>query len=577
MLNKNALLPENNTTVDPIKESLLACKTMVKYVLLFGFVLNILMLSTPLYSMQVLDRVLSSYNTNTLLMLTLVIIMAQLLQACIQGGRAFAASRMGSWFESRLSEIVFKNAIRIANQSRAHANSQQLRDLQTIKTYLTSPSLIGIMDVPWAIIFLIVLFILHVWIGSLALVGGIIIVSVAFFADRSTRKLIEQNNERYIQSMKYVDQATRNAEVIEVMGLSKNIIKSWQKLNTDVQAIQSATNERQAVFMELTKFIRTLLQIMITCLGAYLFTRGQFSSGAIIASSSLVGRALAPFEMAINSWKGYINCMKAYKRLNSAFTIHPVGQNKMSLPAPNGSIAGENIYFAYPKATAHLIKAATFSINPGECIVMIGTSGSGKTTMIKIIAGILKPAVGSIRIDGASISDWQKEELGQYIGYLPQDVELFPGTIRENIARMDPDGDPEKVVRAAQLAGIHEMVLRLPQAYDTVLDVDGSSLSGGQRQRIGLARAFYNDPKIIILDEPNSNLDSQGENALSTAIQIAKEEKITSIIASHRMSLLQVADKVMMMQDGTIAAFDTAANITAKLQQAQQNHNNTIN
>ncbi len=541
--------------VTPLKESLLACRAMVRYVLIFGFILNLLMLATPIYSMQVLDRVLSSNNTDTLLMLTLVIMLALSLQGLLQAARSFATNRMGSWFEAKLASTVFTNAIKSSLESKANANSQQLRDLQTIKTYITSPGLVAIMDTPWAIIFIIVLFMLHTWIGYLAVIGGSILILVGIIADRSTKTLLDANNDNFIRSMKYVDQATRNAEVIEVMGLRKNLIASWQKLNDKVQNTQALSTDRQAIFSEITKFVRTIIQILVTGLGAYLVIKNEFSSGAIIASSSLVGRALAPFEVAINSWKGYVNCKKSYERLNASFVKGSGSDNAMELPDPEGKIDVENVFYAPPGVQKHLIKGVSFSLNPGDTLAIIGHSGSGKTTLAKIIVGIWQPNIGAVRVDGASLRDWNRDQLGGYIGYLPQDVELFGGTIKENIGRMDSEANADDIIVAAQLAGVHDLILQLPKAYDTEIGIDGSFLSGGQRQRIGLARAFFGHPKLIVLDEPNSSLDTAGEAALSAAIEVAKEQKVTTIIISHRNTVLGLVDKLLVMRDGMMVAF----------------------
>ena len=555
---------------NPVGEALVACKSMIKYVLSFGIILNLLMMSTALYSLQVLDRVLSSGNLNTLLMLTIAILIAQILQGLLQSARAFAMNKVGSWFEMRLSETVFSNSIRAAIKSKNNANSQALRDLQTIKTYLTSPGLIAVMDTPWAIIFIIVLYILHPFIGTIAVLGGCILIFVGFIADRATKRMLEKNNENFIRSMRHVDQATRNAEVVEVMGMRGNIIKSWQKINQEVQTLQSLTNERQTTFMELIRFIRVILQISVTGCGALLVLKGEFSAGAIIASSTLVGRALAPFEVAINSWKGYINSRKSYERLEAAFAIGGQADEKMDLPEPEGYIEAENVYYAYPGSTKHLIKGASFKLEPGEMLAIIGPSGSGKSTMAKLLTGCYTPTIGHIRVDGASLSDWPTERLGQRFGYLPQDVELFGGTVKENIARMNPDAEPESVVIAAQLAGVHDLILHLPQAYDTQLGYDGSSLSGGQKQRVGLARSFYGEPKILVLDEPNANLDQAGEEALATALAVAKEQKITTIIISHKTQVLNLADKIMIMQDGMVAGFGPAKEILEKMTSSQQ-------
>ena len=558
--------------ITPLKEGLLACRAMVRYVLIFGIILNLLMLTTPIYSMQVLDRVLSSSNTDTLLMLTLVIMLALVLQGLLQAARSFATNRMGSWFENRLSEIVFTNAIKSSLDSKANANSQQLRDLQTIKTYITSPGLTAIMDTPWAIIFIIVLFMLHVWIGSLAVIGGAILILVGIIADRSTKNLLESNNDNFVRSMKYVDQATRNAEVIEVMGLRKNLIASWQKLNSKVQNTQALSTDRQSVFTEITKLIRTIIQIAVTGLGAYLVIKNEFSSGAIIASSSLVGRALAPFEVAITSWKGYINCRKSYDRLNASFVKGHGSDDVMELPAPEGRLSIENVFYAPPGTQKHIVKGVSFAIEAGETLAIIGHSGSGKTTLAKIMVGIWQPSIGTVRVDGASLRDWNRHQLGQYVGYLPQDVELFGGTIKENIGRMDPNANAEDIVMAAQLAGVHDVILQLPKAYDTEIGIDGSFLSGGQRQRVGLARAFFGIPRLIVLDEPNSSLDAAGEAALATAVEVAKEQKVTTIIISHRNSILGLADKLLVMRDGMMVAFGPRDEVLK-----QMNTNTTAN
>ena len=553
MMQKN-----NNPTsfgLTPLKESLLACRVMVKYILVCGLITNILLLSTSIYSMQVLDRVLSSGSVETLIMLTIVVIIALVLLSLVQGARSFAMTMMGSWFEYRLSKNVFANSIRSALESRANANSQQMRDLQTVKTYLTSPGLISIMDTPWAIIFIIVLFILHTYLGLLAIIGSAIIAAMGIISDRATKPLVEANNEEFIKSMKQVDQATRNAEVIEVMGLLRNINESWNKINDTVQTTQSLLNKRHAIFSEMTKFIRLILQICVTGMGAYLVLKGELSSGAMIASSSLISRALAPFEAVINSWKGYLNCCKAYDRLDRAFMRYIDADNAMSLPVPEGRISLENVYYAPIGSQKHIIKGMNFIIEPGDIVAIIGNSGSGKTSLAKLIVGAWQPILGTVRIDGANIKDWNRQELGQHIGYLPQDIELFSGTVKENIARMNPNPDPEAVIMAAQLAGVHDMILQLPKGYDTEVGIDGSALSGGQRQRIALARTFFGDLKIIVLDEPNASLDSYGEAALAAAIEFAKEKKMTVVIISHRTPILSLASKILMVKDGMIAAF----------------------
>ncbi len=557
---------KNNET--PLAIALQSIRGIVSYIFVCGFFVNILLLSTSVYSMQVLDRVLSSGNTNTLLMLTLVVILALALLSLLQGARSFGMSLFGIWFENKLSEGVFRNSIKTSIIAKSQAGSQQLRDLQTIKTYVTSPALISIFDTPWAIIFIIVLFMLHLYIGIIAMVGIVITIFFAIITNKSTKPLLEKNNENFIKSMRNAEQAIRNAEVVESMGMFKNVLTSWQKFNSLVQDTQNVVSQRQAILSEINKFFRLVIQISVTGVGAWLAVNHEISTGAIIASSSIMGRALAPFEVFINSIKSFLDCRKAYMRLNESYMRIPDDDDRMSLPAPTGAVVIESVYFAPPASQKYIIKGVNFAINAGEAVAIIGASGSGKTSLAKLIVGAWKPSMGSIRIDGANIHDWNRVLLGKYVGYLPQDIELFSGSVKTNIARMAEDPDPEEVVRAAQLAGVHEMILRLPNAYDTEIGPDGSVLSGGQRQRIALARAFFGTPQIILLDEPNSSLDSDGEAALSAAVEFAKANGITLIVISHRAPILSGVDKIAVIADGALAAFGPARDIMNKMQGA---------
>jgi PrtD family type I secretion system ABC transporter len=541
--------------LSPLQESLLACKIMFRYALLLGCIINVLMLAPPLYSMQVLDRVLSSGNLNTLTMLTLVIFLALGLLSLLQGARSFAMTQMGNWLEHRLSEVVFRNSIQMALDVKGASGSQKFRDLQTVKNYLTSPQLLSILDIPWALIFIIVLFTLHWMIGMLALFGGVVLLAFGLVTDRYLKPLLDKNNDSFMTSMRHIDQATRNAEVISVMGLLPNILSKWRSVNENIQSTHSLTNKRQAIFTETTKFIRLILQITVTGLGAYLVIHKEITPGMIIASSALVGRALAPFEQAITSWKMFINARKSYNRLQEQLQQYPLPEIKMQLPDPEGALAMEKVHYAPRGAQKYIIQGANFEIPAGTSLAIIGPSGSGKTTLAKLMVGAYKPNAGKVRVDGSELMHWDREELGKHIGYLPQDVELFAGTIKENIARMELEPDDEMVIQAAQIAGVHDMIINLPNGYDTQIGSDGSVLSGGQRQRVGLARSLYKMPRILVLDEPNSNLDSQGEEALNLAIGVAKERKITTIIISHRPNILNIVDYVMIMNQGRVVQY----------------------
>jgi PrtD family type I secretion system ABC transporter len=469
---KEQLKNGKNNKPNPLKNALSTCKQMFKYALLFGCLVNILMLATPIYSMQVLDRVISSSNTDTLMYLTLVIMLALLLLSLIQMARSLAMNKMGSWFERELSSKLFANAVKASLVVKGAGGSQQLRDLQSLKTFLTSPSLVSILDIPWALIFVVVLFMIHPYMGVMTVIGGVILLSIAISSDRLTKPLHDSSNEYFIASMKQVDQATRNAEIIEVMGLLPNVDKSWQSLNMKVQDAQTLVSARQGFLSEVTKFLRLILQILVTGIGAYLVLQHEMSVGAIIACSSISGRALAPFEQAISSWKGFLNFQQSFKRLNDSIEKFYTEDVRMSLPEPHGAITVDNLFFAPMGSQKHVIKGVGFALEAGKVLAIIGPSASGKTTLAKLIVGAWQPQIGHVRVDNASLTDWNRSELGKYIGYLPQDVELFNGTIRENIGRMDKEASPELVVKAAQLAGVHDMILQLPKGYDTEIGFD---------------------------------------------------------------------------------------------------------
>jgi PrtD family type I secretion system ABC transporter len=504
-------------------------------------------------------------------MLTIVILITLALLGFLQGIRTFALNAMGAWFEKQLSEKVFTNAVRLNLGSRGAGGSEQIRDLQTIKTFITSPNLLSILDLPWAFVFLLVLFLIHFWMGALTVIGGSLLLWFAFFANKFTKKLHESSNENFITSMRTVDQASRNAEVIKVMGLMPNIIKNWQNINRTVQSAQELVNARQNVISEVTKYIRMILQILVTGIGAYLVLKNEMSTGAIIACSSLSGRALAPFEQAVGSWKAFLNCKQSYMKLQKSLKNYREETEKMSLPAPVGNIAVEGVSYIPTGTNRPILNNINIGFKAGETVIIIGPSGSGKTTLVKVLLGVLKPTSGVVRVDGANIEDWNQDELGQYVGYLPQSVELFSGTIKDNIARMNKEAEATKVIEAAQLANAHDMILRLQKGYDTDIGIDGSILSGGQRQRVGLARSFYGSPKILVLDEPNSNLDTIGEQALAHSLIHAKRMGITAIIISHRPSLLPIADRIIVLQDGAVSLAGSRDEVLNAMNKAAQN------
>jgi len=549
-INQNNL---NNQTI--LKKSFNIFKSIIKYILLFGFFINILSLSIPLFSMQVFDRVLSTHNTNTLFMLTILIFFSLLLLFFINISRSIAINNASNWLYNSLSSHAISNSILLSLESKNITGSQQIRDLQSLKIFLNSFSLISIMDLPWAIIFIFALFTIHCKFGYMSLYSSFLLIIIGLLSDRLNYKLLKRNNELFIFNLNQLDQATRNSESIESMGMRNYIISSWSKTNVIFQKIQNVVNFRQLIFIELIKFIRLIVQVLIISIGAYLVIIGEISPGSIIAGSSLINRALIPFESTINSLKNSVLFFQSFDRLNKSFIYCNSLTKKSFLKFYSGSFEFQNVYYGLAKNIQYTLKAINILINSGTILGIIGNSGSGKTTFIKLLLGILNPNLGSIILDGHNLNNLDKIVLGKDIGYLSQNVELFSGTIKDNIARMNDNPNHNDVILAAQIAGVHNIIINLPNGYNYNIGTDGSMLSGGQKQRIALARAFYGNPKLIILDEPNSCLDSDGENALIKSLLIARERKATVVIISHKLNIIKLVDKIILLKNGAIVMF----------------------
>ncbi len=562
------LTDSSNKKSNPLTEALEKCRSAFWVTFWFAFAINLLMLITPLYSLQVLDRVIGSGSKETLLMLSLVIGMIYFVYGLLQIARSFTLIKIGEWIDNTVSPVLFGHSVS-ASATRANVGaSQLLRDFQTVKTFMTSTGINTLFDAPWSLIYIIVIFMIHPYIGIVTVVGAIIIVSTAFFNAIATNRTLGEATEYSIKSLTQAEIASRNAEAVEAMGMMKNVTKNWHRFNATSLAKQSVASYRNGVISNFSRFIRNIMQMLVTGVGAYVVvsTSGRdMTTGGMIASSIIVGRALAPFDNAIEMWKSISSAMKSYKNINNAFAAYSSREEAMPIPNVEGHITVDNIYYASPtppgtpqNATPkYVLKGVSFSVQPGEVLAIIGPSAAGKSTLAKVLVGVWKAASGSVRLDGGEIYRWNREDFGHHVGYLPQGIELFSGSVKQNIARMDDKADPEKVIMAAKLAGAHEMILRLPEGYDTDIGAGGAGLSGGQRQRIGLARAFYGNPKMVILDEPNANLDEVGEIALSNALKQAKELKMAVIVISHRPSVLSVVDKILLLQDGAVAAYGT--------------------
>lgn len=547
------------------------CRPVFWIVFSFAFGVNLLMLVTPLYSLQVLDRVLSSQNLNTLLMLSLLMVALYIALHLLQVARSFTLIKLGEWLDKELSPDLFANSIRSAAMKAAVGGAQNLRDLQTVKNFLTSVGINTLFDAPWSIIYIIVLFIIHPWMGWLSVIGATFLAVCAYFNAKATDKKLSDANEQSMRSMNHSEMATRNAEVIEAMGMMSAVTKHWYKFQRSSLDLISVASYRNGIISNFSKFVRMILQMLVTALGAYLVVTQpmHMSMGGMIGSGIIMGRALVPFDNAIEIWKQISGALKSYERLKNAYVKLSDRQESMKLPTPEGKLTVENIFFAptIPGAAgpvAYTLKGVSFSLEPGEVLAIIGPSAAGKSSLAKLMVGVWKAIQGTVRMDGADVYTWNREDFGHHVGYLPQGVELFSGTIKENIARLREDANPEDIVEAAKMTGAHDLILRLKNGYETDIGIAGSNLSGGQRQRIGLARAFFGNPKFVVLDEPNSNLDELGEQALVGAIKNAKEKKITTVIISHRPSILSCVDKILILQDGAVAAFGTREEIMSK-------------
>jgi PrtD family type I secretion system ABC transporter len=558
---------QQNSNIELFTESLKACKSGFYYALLFSLISNLMQLVVPMYSLQVLDRVISSGSLETLLMLTLVIVLALTCLTLIQMVRSSLLSKLGNWLDRKLAPVLFAHSVASSAQKRtASTGSQHLSDLSSIKGFLSGAALNAILDAPWSVIFIIVLFFIHPSLGIIAIISGAVLTAMAILNEFKTKPILDKAGEYSIRSGHYADIAARNAEAVEAMGMIGNILKIWHTTGDKALAFQSQASKRASAISGATKFFRQMVQVSVTGTGAYYVLQHQMTTGGMIAAGILVGRALSPFENAISSWKGFVMARKSLSRLTKSLETSPVRSGTMELPAPDGRISVENIYFAPLGTQKPTIKGISFVVEAGEALAIIGPSASGKSTIAKLLTGVWKPASGNVRLDNADVYSWPRASFGKYVGYLPQDVELFAGSVKANISRMDMSADDADIIKAAKMANVHDLILRLPNGYETEIGIDGMSLSAGQRQRIALARAFYGDMRFIVLDEPNANLDSEGDAALAGALANAKENKITVIIISHRPAILQAVDKVMVMQDGTVSKFGSPEEIMQSMQ-----------
>ncbi len=530
----------------------------------FSFALNLMMLITPLYMFQVFDRVLTSGRTETLLFLTLIAVLATVLYGIIESTRAFLLGRIGHWMERDFTGQSITKGL-----SHPGLSSLPLREYLQVQNFVSGQGIAPFFDAPWVPVFLVVLFLLHPLIGVFSACSALVIGLLAFLNERLTREPLETAQRMQGSVTAELAGAARNAEVISALNMAPAIAGRLQVPLDAAQDQLLTASDRAGTLLGFTKGFRLAVQIGVMALGAYLVLTGDLSPGGMIAGSILLGRALAPVEQALGAWRAFVGARESYNRLNDLFQAGDGSATpRTRLPEPHGHLVATNITYAPPGQDTPILKRISLEVRPGQVLGIIGPSAAGKSQLCRVLIGTAKAQNGEVRIDGSEIDHWDKAQLADCLGYLPQGVELFAGTVRDNIARMGA-GTDEMVIAAAKEAGAHDMILGLPEGYETRLGVDGAGLSAGQRQRIGLARALFGDPKLIILDEPNSALDEDGERALLAGIISAKRRGAAIILVAHRRTVLQVVDTLLLMRDGAVEAFGPRDKVLSQLQTAR--------
>ena len=532
--------------------------------IVFSFFTNLLVFVSPLYMLQIYDRVITSRNETTLYAITLIAAYLLLVYAVLEMLRSRVLVRAGILFDEKIAEPIF-NAVHRGNLRQPNGgHSQALRDVDSVREFLTGAGLIAICDVPWVPIFVVACFILHPWFGWIAIGGSLLIFGLTMLNEALTYKLLSHASRASIAANQQAQATLRNGEVLHAMGMLDALRSLWSISHGKVISWQAHASDRAGVIVASTKFVRMFLQTAILGTGAYLAIQKEISPGAMIAASIIIGRALAPVELVVGNWKGLTAARNGYKRLKQLLAIAGDDIERMNLPRPEGRIELENVVAGAPGQRRAILNGVTFALPPGEVVGIVGPSAAGKSTLARVITGVWKTAGGAVRLDGSDMSHWDPQILGRYIGYLPQDVELFSGTIAQNICRFQ-DAEGEEIVKVAQLAGCHEMIQQLGEGYDTQIGDGGHALSGGQRQRIALARSLYGNPCLIVLDEPNASLDAAGEEALLFAVQKMRASGSTVIIITHKVNILAVTDKIVVMGNGQVQAFGARDEILGRL------------
>ncbi len=549
---------KNKKLNHPLDKAFKQARPALIAVAFFSLCINLLMLTSPLYMLQIYDRVLVSRSVDTLILLSMVALGALIIFGILEAVRARVLVRVGGRFDSGISESVFSSVMQ--NQ----VGAQPFRDLETIRTFLTGRNLTALFDAPWTPIYIALVYFLHPWLGHVALSGAIILLVIVLINESATRDPLKKSARQSALANEFAEAGSRNRDSIEAMGMLPGLSKVWHRWHDAGLVFQAVASDRGGTIGGAAKFVRITIQSVILGVGAYLAIHEITSAGVMIAASIITGRALAPIEAAISGWRSFLQAREARTRLYELLEPFDAIEEPMTLPAPKGRVLFDNVFAAPPGLQKPVLAAISFEIESGDIVGLTGPSAAGKSSLARLLVGVWQPLSGKVRLDGAEFGQWSKSLLGPHIGYLSQDVELFPGTVAQNIARFG-EIDADAVVDAANLAGAHETIVHLEEGYETMIGQGGFNLSGGQRQRIGLARAFYGRPALIVLDEPTSNLDAIGEASVRTALDELNSSGHTVIIIAHHPSLVEGVDKLMVVNKGRLTHFGPTAEIMPQI------------
>ena len=538
-------------------------RTHFLYAGLFSFFINLVLLVPPLYMIQVFDRVLVSRSTETLVMLTIGACGLLAMMFMLDALRSILLLSAGGMVDRLLGERVISTLIQSAGKVNRAESVHGLRDVSLLRNFLGGASIIALFDLPWGVFFVLFIFLFHPLLGVIALLSVGALFALTWGNEKMNRGALEKMQLDGRRAGQFIDQGLRNADVLNALGMRRGFVQRWERMNAPVLEGQEQTGQRMSGINSLSKVLRQLVQILMMAAGAWLVVADNMTSGVMLASTVILGRALAPFESLLGNWNNLVGARAAYGRLKPHLEQRLMPP-EIRLPAPEGRIAVERVTLAGSTPDRPIIRGVAFELAAGELLAVIGPSASGKSSLARLLIGVWTPTTGAVRLDGAEIAKLDRDHIGPYLGYLPQDVELFPGTVAENISRLG-EMNSEQVVQAAQYAQAHELILRLPQGYDTVIGGGSFALSGGQMQRIGLARALYGQPRFVVLDEPNANLDAEGEASLQQVVRRLHQDKVTLVLVTHRPSLLEHIDKVLVMRDGSQEAFGQRDEVLAKV------------